>query len=159
MKILNLMENNVNTIKESNIVIYETLDGKTNVDVYFVDNNFWMSMQQIEKLFDSSHSNIAEHIKNIYKENEIDSILTCRNFRQVKIEGKRKVERKIKYYSLELVIAVGYRVKSKRRLHSCLRTWLRTHSQDAPTLHRSRTSEIHRLSFHAKSQHEATRYQ
>ena len=94
------------------ILIYNTEDGLTKIDVHFVDETVWLSQQQMSDLFQTSRSNVVEHIKNIYEE-EPDEDSTCRNFRHVRTEGKRTVTREISFYNLDMIISLGYRVKSK----------------------------------------------
>ena len=95
----------------NNIVIYQSDDGKTKIDVKFENETVWLSQQQMAELFTTSRTNIIEHINNIYEE-ELDRNSTCQNFRQVRKEGNRKVERKVKYYNLDMIISLGYRIKS-----------------------------------------------
>ena len=98
---------------QGEIIIYQTDDGDTKIDVRFVDETVWLTQQQMAELFQSSRTNIVEHIKHIYEEGELDEESTCRNFRQVRLEGSRKVERELPYYNLDMIISLGYRVKSK----------------------------------------------
>lgn len=97
---------------QGDIVIYRTEDGNTKIDVRFVDETVWLSQQQMAELFQSSRTNIVEHIQHIYEEGELDEASTCRNFRQVRTEGTRQVTREIPYYNLDMIISLGYRVKS-----------------------------------------------
>ena len=97
---------------QGEIVIYQSENGDTKIDVRFVDETVWLTQAQMEELFQSSHANISEHIKNIYAEGELDEASTCRKFRQVRREGNRSVEREILYYNLDMIISLGYRVKS-----------------------------------------------
>lgn len=73
----------------------------------------WLSQQQIAELFQTSRTNIVEHIQHVYDEGELDEASTCRKSRQVRTEGSRRVAREIPFYNLDLIISVGYRVKSK----------------------------------------------
>ena len=109
------MENKRDTSKsvESEIIIYQTDDGHTKIDVKFQDETVWLSQQQMADLFQTSRTNIVEHIKHIYAEDELDEVSTCRKFRQVRTEGNRKVSRELPYYNLDMIISLGYRVKSK----------------------------------------------
>lgn len=95
------------------IVIYTSNDGNTKIDVNFIDDTVWLSQQQMAELFKTSRTNIVEHIGNIYDEGELDKNTTCRNFRQVRKEGNRNVSREIPCYNLDMIISIGYRVKSK----------------------------------------------
>lgn len=95
------------------ILIYQSEDGLTNIEVKMQDETVWLSQQQMADLFQKSRTNIVEHIKHIYAEDELDEVSTCRKFRQVRTEGNRKVSREIPYYNLDMIISLGYRVKSK----------------------------------------------
>ncbi len=109
------MSDTENTALEKNqgeIVIYQTDDGATKIDVRFVDETVWLTQQQMAELFQTSRSNVVEHIRHIYEEGELDEISTCRKFRQVRTEGNRQVTREIPYYNLDMIISLGYRVKS-----------------------------------------------
>ena len=99
--------------EKNNIVIYQLEDGKTKIDVKLEDETVWLSQQQMAELFSTSRTNIIEHINNIYAEEELDKNSTCQNFRQVRIEGNRTVNREIPYYNLDMIISLGYRIKSK----------------------------------------------
>ena len=106
---------------QGNIVIYQTEDGDTKIDVRFVDETVWLTQQQMAELFQSSRTNIVEHIQHIYEEGELDEASTCRKFRQVRTEGNRQVTREIPYYNLDMIISLGYRVKSMIATH--FRRW------------------------------------
>lgn len=97
---------------QGEIVIYQTDDGDTKIDVRFVDETVWLTQQQMAELFQSSRTNIVEHIQHIYEEGELDENSTCRKFRQVRTEGSRQVVRELPYYNLDMIISLGYRVKS-----------------------------------------------
>ena len=97
---------------KNEIVLFENQNVK--LEVNMKDETVWLSQQQMAELFDSSRTNIVEHINNIYSDGELDKISTCQNFRQVRKEGKRDVTRNIPFYNLDMVISVGYRVNSKR---------------------------------------------
>jgi hypothetical protein len=99
--------------EQNNIVIYQLEDGKTKIDVKIESETVWLSQQQMAELFSTSRTNIIEHINNIYAEEELDKNSTCQNFRQVRKEGNRTVNREIPYYNLEMIISLGYRIKSK----------------------------------------------
>lgn len=99
--------------EENNIIIYQLEDGKTKIDVKLEDETVWLSQQQMAELFSTSRTNIIEHINNIYAEEELDKTSTCQNFRQVRKEGNRTVNRGIPYYNLDMIISLGYRIKSK----------------------------------------------
>ena len=94
------------------ILIYQTVDGQTNIEVKIEDDTVWLTQQQMSELFQTSRTNVVEHIKHIYEEGELDKISTCRNFRQVRKEGNREVTRQIPHYNLDMIISLGYRIKS-----------------------------------------------
>ena len=100
-------------LNQGDIVIYQTDDGDTKIDVRFVDETVWLTQAQLVGLFQSSKANISEHITNIYEEGELDKESTVRKFRTVQIEGGREVIRNIVHYNLDMIISLGYRVKSK----------------------------------------------
>jgi prophage maintenance system killer protein len=95
------------------VVLYQRADGSPAVDVRFDAHTVWLSQQQIAELFETSRSNVVEHIHHVYDEGELEESATCRNFRQVRLEGSRQVARELPFYNLDLIISVGYRVKSK----------------------------------------------
>lgn len=97
---------------QGDIIIYQTEDGDTKIDVRFADETVWLTQQQMADLFQTSRTNIVEHIQHIYEERELDEISTCRKFRQVRTEGTRQVSREIPHYNLDMIISLGYRVKS-----------------------------------------------
>lgn len=94
------------------ILIYQSDDGLTNVEVKVEDETVWLTQQQMAELFQTSRTNVVEHIKHIYDEGELDEISTCRKFRQVRKEGNREVTRALPFYNLDMIISLGYRVKS-----------------------------------------------
>ena len=96
------------------IIIYNTDDGKTNVKLYANDGTVWLPRQDIAELFQCTRANVALHVKNIYKEGELDESATCKDFLQVQNEGRREVKRNITFYSLDMILAVGFRVRSPR---------------------------------------------
>ena len=102
------------SMEENKIVIYQTEDGQTQIDVRLENETVWLTMAQMKSLFKSSRTNILEHIQHIYEVGELDETSTCRKFRQVRQEGKRTVNRTITMYNLDMIISVGYRVNSKR---------------------------------------------
>ena len=97
---------------QGEIVIYQAEDGLTKVECRFVDETVWLTQQQMAELFHTSRSNIVEHIGHIYEEGELDEVSTCRKFRQVRMEGNRQVTRELPFYNLDMIISLGYRVKS-----------------------------------------------
>lgn len=93
-------------------MLYRRDDGSAAIELKLVDETLWLGQQQIAELFQTSRTNVVEHIRNIYAEGELSKETTCRNFRQVRLEGRRQVAREVPFYNLDLIIAVGYRVKS-----------------------------------------------
>lgn len=102
------------------IIIYQPNDN-TKIEVRLNDEMIWLSQPQIVQLFQSSKSNISEHIRNIYSQNELDKNSTVRIFRTVQTEGKRNVHRNITYYNLDMIISIGFRVNTKIGIH--FRQW------------------------------------
>jgi hypothetical protein len=98
----------------SEFILFKTEDEKISVDVRMNDETVWLTQEQMATLFDKGRTTIAEHISNVFKEGELDEKATCRKFRQVRKEGSRTVEREIEHYNLDVIISVGYRVKSLR---------------------------------------------
>ena len=97
------------------IVIYQTEDGLTNIEVKIEDETVWLSQQQMADLFQTSRTNVVEHIKHIYEEGELDENSTCRNFRQVRKEGNRDVSREMPFYNLDM-LADSFWIQKKRTL-------------------------------------------
>jgi len=102
------------------ILMYQTPDGNTQLDVKLDDENVWINRQQMAELFDRDVKTIGKHINNAVKE-ELNGLPTVANFATVQTEGNRKIERKIDYYNLDMIISVGYRVKSNRGIQ--FRIW------------------------------------
>lgn len=96
------------------IVFYQTEDNQTQIEVRLDEDTVWLNQFQMIQLFDSSKANISEHINSIYKEGELEPTSTVRKFRTVQKEGSRDVTRNRDYYNLDVIISVGYRIKSKR---------------------------------------------
>ena len=94
------------------IIIYQTDDGSTHIDVKMEDETVWLTQQQMAELYQTSRTNVVEHIAHIYEEGELDENSTCRKFRQVRQEGNRQVNREMVYYNLDMIISLGYRIKS-----------------------------------------------
>ena len=94
------------------IIIYQTDDGLTHIDVKMEDETVWLTQQQMAELYQTSRTNVVEHITHIYEEGELDENSTCRKFRQVRQEGNRQVNREMVYYNLDMIISLGYRIKS-----------------------------------------------
>lgn len=101
-------------ISDNQIAFYQSPDGSVNIEVLYAKENIWLSQKKMAELFDCSADNISLHLRNIYRENEVDQKSTNEEFSVVQKEGERDVSRKLTFYSLEAIIAVGYRVNSER---------------------------------------------
>jgi len=101
-------------IPDNQIAFYQAPDGSVNIEVLFAEENIWLTQKKMAELFNCSTDNISLHLKNIYSENEVDRKSTNEEFSVVQKEGNRDVSRKVTFYSLEVIIAVGYRVNSER---------------------------------------------
>ncbi|CPR69900.1 virulence RhuM family protein [Mycobacteroides abscessus] len=109
-------------------IVYASDDGRFRAELHPIDGTIWMTQAQISELFDKSVKTISEHIQNIYEDKECTSGATFRKFRRVQMEGGREVTRSIDAYSLELILAVGFRVRSARA--SQFRRWANTVLQE-----------------------------
>ena len=123
----------------NSIVIYQLARGKE-ISVPIEDETVWLSQAEMVSLFDKDTKTVSEHIRNIYSEKELTRKATIRKFQTVRLEGKRKVTRQIDYYNLDVIISVGYRVKSLRGTQ--FRIWatktLREHILGGFTINKSR---------------------
>ena len=99
---------------ETKMMIFKTEDNQISVDVRFYNESVWLTLEQMATLFERDKSTISRHIKNVYLEKELEVESTIAKFATVQIEGNRKVERNLDYYNLDVIISVGYRVKSLR---------------------------------------------
>lgn len=111
--------------KTGEIVIYQTDDGKTKIDVRFEDETVWLTQAQLVDLYQSSKANISEHIKHIFEEGELDEVSVVRNFRTTAADGKLY---NTNYYNLDMIISLGYRVKSI--LATRFRRWATEHLKE-----------------------------
>lgn len=84
------------------VIIYQSEDGETRIEVNFTGETVWLSQQQMAELYQTARSNVVEHIRHIYDEGELDESSTCRNFRQVRQEGSRQVSREMPFYNLDI---------------------------------------------------------
>jgi len=110
-----------NQMPNNQIIIYRSSNGDLGVEVRFENETAWLTQAQLVDLFQSSKANVSEHIKNIYAEGELSKDSTVRNFRIVQIEGSRQVTRDVEHYNLDLIISLGYRIKS--RIATNFRIW------------------------------------
>ena len=125
------------------VLVYETPDGDVRVDVRLEQETVWLTQRQMAALFGRDRSVVARHISNAFEEGEIEPKATCANFAQVQREGGRTVSRDVEHYNLDVIISVGYRVKSRRGTR--FRQWatgtLREHLVRGYTLNRQRLAE------------------
>jgi hypothetical protein len=98
----------------SEVILYQTEDGRTRLEVRFEDETLWLSQALMAELFQTTPQNITLHLKSLYQEGEIDETATCKDYLQVRQEGNRSVRRSLRHYNLEAVLAVGFRVRSER---------------------------------------------
>ena len=116
------------TVNNSQFLIYQTEQGETKIDVRFQDETVWLTQKTMAELFQVKPQNITMHLKNIFEEGELQETATCKEFLQVQIEGNRRVKRKQKYYNLDAIISVGYRVKS--HIATKFRQWATKHIRE-----------------------------
>jgi hypothetical protein len=98
----------------SEIIIYNSSNGETQIDVQFEGETFWLNLNQISKLYNKDKSVISRHLNNIYKEGELNRNTTVAKFATVQLESKREVVRTLEYFNLDAILSVGYRVNSKQ---------------------------------------------
>ena len=103
------------------LLIYQNEKGETKIDAYFLDDTIWMTQKSLASLYQVSLKTINEHIVNIIKEGELDENRTIRNFRIVQTEGTREITRAVNHYNLEMILAIGYRVRNNVGIH--FRKW------------------------------------
>lgn len=104
------------------ILIYQNEKGDTKIDVYFEEDTIWMTQRSMAELYQVTPQNITLHIKHIYQDGELDPAATCKQYLQVQTEGARKIRRNTKLYNLDMILAVGYRVRSNVGMH--FRRWV-----------------------------------
>lgn len=99
---------------DESVVIYRSADNAVQLDVQLADETVWLTQAQMAMLFDSTKQNVSLHINNIYKEGELFREATVKDYLTVQNEGGRQITRRVLYYNLDVIISVGYRVKSQR---------------------------------------------
>ena len=137
--------------EDQKIVIYQTEDGQTQIDVRLENETVWLTQAQMVELFQTTKQNVSLHVGNVYKEGELEQEATVKEYLTVQNEGNRKVTRKVKYYNLDVIISVGYRVKSKRG--TAFRIWARNVLKDYlvkgyavnQRIHREQIGELRQL--------------
>jgi hypothetical protein len=120
---MNYMPNKENKMNNSQFLLYQDDNGVTRVNVRFEGEDIWLFQQQLALLFDTTQQNISQHINVIIEEGELSKEATHKDFLLVRQEGSRSVKRQIEHYNLDMLIAVGYRVKSQ--VATRFRQWLR----------------------------------
>jgi hypothetical protein len=134
------------TSNKGEMVIYTSPDGTANIDVRFEAETLWLTQPQLEELFSTDRTSLVKHIKNILDTGELAEAATCAKFAQVRKEGKRQVSRDIRYYNLDMILSVGYRVNSKRGTQ--FRIWanriLKEHLVQGYTINQKRLTEQQR---------------
>jgi len=101
-------------LPDNQLAFYQSPDGVVNIEVLYAEENVWLTQKKMAELFDTTPQNITQHLKNIYDNKELNAMATCKDFLQVQKEGNREVNRKLTCYSLEVIIATGYRINSER---------------------------------------------
>ena len=145
--------------QQGEIILYQP-DESVRMEVRIEDETVWLTQAQIVELFQSSKANISEHLKNIYKSEELIQSSTVRNFRTVRQEGNRQITRNLEYYNLDVIISVGYRVNTKRGIQ--FRQWankiLKEHilrrysiSQRLETLEKTVASHSEKIDFFVRT--------
>ena len=138
-------------MKQDQIVIYQTEDGQTQIDVRMENETVWLTQAQMVELFQTTKQNISLHVGNVFKEGELEREATVKEYLTVQKEGKREIARQVKYYNLDVIISVGYRVKSKRG--TTFRIWARNILKDYlvkgyavnQRIHREQIGELRQL--------------
>ena len=115
-------------INNSQFLIYISEKGNTKIEVRYEKETVWLTQNQIADLFQTTKQNVSLHINNIYKEEELDDNSTVKDYLTVQKEGKREVKRTVKHYSLDMIISVGYRIKS--RIATRFRQWATSHIRE-----------------------------
>lgn len=115
-------------LPKSEIILFQSADGHIKIQVRFEDKSVWLTQATIAELFQTTPQNITLHLKSIYEEGELTDEATCKEYLQVRNEGKRQISRSLKHYSLEAILAVGYRVRSPRGTQ--FRQWATAQLQD-----------------------------
>ena len=103
------------------IIIYQSEDGQTRIEVKFTGETVWLSQQQMADLYQTTRPNIVQHIRNIYADGELEEQATCKKFLRVRQEGNRQVTREMPFYNLDMIISLGYRIRSVIATH--FRRW------------------------------------
>ena len=132
---------------QNQLAVFITEDGKVSVDVRFDVETAWLSLDQMAELFERNKSTISRHIKNVYEEGELVQSTTVAKYATVQTEGARKIERQIEFYNLDVIISVGYRVKSIRgtQFRQWANTVLKQHLIQGYSVNEKRLEQVNRL--------------
>lgn len=133
------------------IVLYQPNDMSTKLEVRVEDETVWLSQQQMTTLFNQTKQNISLHINNCFKEKELEESTTVKEYLTVQKEGKRTVKRNIKYYNLDVIISVGYRIKSKQGKQ--FRIWATRILKDYLLKGHALNTRMNQLTEHVNSLH------
>lgn len=132
---------------KSGIEIYQSPNGIAEISVKFEQENVWLTQAELVALYQSSKANVSEHIRNIFEEGELCSEATVRKFRTVRQEGSRQVNRELEYYNLDMIISLGYRIKSQIATH--FRIWatqrLKEHLVQGYSINEKRLKELGKI--------------
>ena len=147
-------------IGKSEVVIYEARNGETVLAVKLENDTVWLTQKQMSELFGKGIPTINEHIKNLYKEGELEKDSTIRNFRTVQNEGGRSIERDIEFYDLDVIISVGYRVKSKQgtQFRIWARNILKNHIVNGFSVNNDRLKDLQNSFKEQKEEYKRLRY-
>ena len=115
------IKDNIKIMNKGEIILYQMQDGTTSLDVVVENETVWLPLEKMAELFQRNKSTISRHIRNVFEEGELDNNSTVANFATVQMEGNRQIERCIEYFNLDVIISVGYRVKSQQGTH--FRIW------------------------------------
>jgi hypothetical protein len=102
------------SLPQSEIILYQTEDGRTRIQCRFEDETLWLTQAQIAELFQTSPQNVTLHLKAVFAEGELVEAATCKDYLQVRMEGNREISRRLRHYRLEAILAIGFRVRSHR---------------------------------------------
>ena len=102
----------IDDMENDKIIIYQSEDGQTQIDVRMDSDTVWLNANQMVELFQTTKQNVSLHINNVFKEGELENNATVKEYLTVRKEGLRNVTRKVKHYNLDVIISVGYRVKA-----------------------------------------------
>ena len=145
---------------DSDLILYQTEDGRTRIQCRFENETVWLTQQQMAELFQTTQQNVSLHVRNIYEEGELSEEATHKESLSVRQEGARSVQRRVEFYNLDVIISVGYRVKSQRGTQ--FRIWatqrLREYLHDHPSISNREVRELLGLGESPTAQVEASRY-